>query len=90
MVGIEIKAGHDGVMAVTKAGTREVDVVVYREAGEFTARCLNVEVASQGATEAEALANIADAVTLFLEDADPSELSEISDARVNRLVVPGA
>jgi predicted RNase H-like HicB family nuclease len=77
-------------MAVSASGTRELDVVVYREAGGFTARCLNVEVASQGATEAEALANIVDAVTLFLEDADPSELSEISEARVNRVAVPGA
>jgi len=79
-------------MAVPEAKTleREIDVVVYREAGGFTARCLNVEVASQGATEAEALANIAEAVALFLEDADLSELSEVSEARVNRVVVPGA
>jgi len=79
-------------MAVSAAKTREreIDVVVYREAGGFTARCLNVEVASQGATEAEALANIAEAVALFLEDADLSEVSEISEARVNRVVVPGA
>lgn len=79
-------------MAVSEPKTREreIDVVVFREAGGFTARCLNVEVASQGATEAEALANIAEAVALFLEDADLSEVSEISDARVNRVVVPGA
>ena len=79
-------------MAVSAAKTREreIDVVVFREAGGFTARCLNVEVASQGATEAEALANIAEAVALFLEDADLSEVSEISEARVNRVVVPGA
>jgi hypothetical protein len=37
-----------------------------------------------------ALANIAEAVALFLEDADLSELSEVSEARVNRVVVPGA
>jgi predicted RNase H-like HicB family nuclease len=79
-------------MAVSEANTLEleIDVVVYREADGFTARCLNVEVASQGATEAEALANIAEAVALFLEDAGPSGLSEVSEARVNRVAVPGA
>jgi len=77
-------------MAVSASGTREIDVVVYREAGGFTARCLNVEVASQGATEAEALANVAEAVALFLEDADPEDMSAVSEARVSRVVVPGA
>ena len=84
------RSGYSDRMAVSTAGPREIDVVVYREAGGFTARCLNVEIASQGATEAEALANVAEAVALFLEDADPAEISEISEARVDRVVVPGA
>lgn len=71
-------------------GTREVDVVVYREAGGYTARCLNVEVASQGDTEVEALSNVAEAVALLLEGSDPSELSEVTEARVSRVEVPGA
>ena len=91
-VGIAPRSGYFGHTAVSEAKTREreIDVVVYREADGFTARCLNVEVTSQGATEEEALANIAEAVALFLEDADLSEVSEISEARVNRVVVPGA
>lgn len=39
-----------------------------QENGVFVARCLYVEVASHGATEKEAIANLEEALALFFED----------------------
>ncbi|TAL21606.1 MAG: type II toxin-antitoxin system HicB family antitoxin [Nitrospirae bacterium] len=41
---------------------------VVQENGVFVARCLYVEVASHGATEKEAIANLEEALALFFED----------------------
>ncbi|MFA7239860.1 MAG: hypothetical protein WC091_07085 [Sulfuricellaceae bacterium] len=41
---------------------------VVQENGVFVARCLYVEVESQGATEQEAIANLEEALALFFED----------------------
>jgi predicted RNase H-like HicB family nuclease len=42
----------------------------------YVARCLEVEVASQGATVDEALANLKEALELYFEDAPVPDLSE--------------
>ncbi|ATE52911.1 type II toxin-antitoxin system HicB family antitoxin [Actinosynnema pretiosum] len=41
---------------------------VHREEDWHVAQCLEVDVASQGRTAAEALANLAEAVELYLEE----------------------
>ena len=41
--------------------------VVFSEDVEFVARCLDVEVASDGATEQEAVANLHEALELYFE-----------------------
>ena len=46
---------------------------VTREDPFYVARCLEVEVASQGATVEEALANLKEALELYFEDAAPPE-----------------
>jgi predicted RNase H-like HicB family nuclease len=40
---------------------------IYPEAGLFVARCLELEVASDGATEEEALTNLREAIELYFE-----------------------
>lgn len=40
---------------------------VYPEGDLFIARCLDIDVASDGATEAEALTNLREAIELYFE-----------------------
>lgn len=46
---------------------------VTREDGLHVARCLEVEVASQGRSVEEALANLKEALELYFEDVAPPE-----------------
>jgi predicted RNase H-like HicB family nuclease len=46
---------------------------VTREHPWYVARCLEVEVASQGGTVEEALANLKEALELYFEDVAPPE-----------------
>ncbi len=43
--------------------------VVWQEGDLFVAQCLEVDVASQGRTEEEAIDNLKEALELYLEDA---------------------
>jgi predicted RNase H-like HicB family nuclease len=43
---------------------RDLNAVVWQEEEWFVAQCLEVDVASQGKTESEALENLRDALTL--------------------------
>jgi predicted RNase H-like HicB family nuclease len=43
--------------------------VVYKEGKYYVSQCLNVDVSSFGETEQEALANLQEALELYLEDA---------------------
>lgn len=54
--------------------------ILEQEGDLFVALCPELDVASQGATVEEATANLGEAVELFLECADPSEI----DARQQR------
>ena len=49
---------------------------IWREGALHVAQCLDVDVTSQGETADEALANLRDAVELFLEMASPEEIRE--------------
>jgi len=42
--------------------------VVYKEGKYYVAQCLNVDVSSFGESEKEALANLQEALVLYLED----------------------
>ncbi len=58
---------YDASMQLTAALTREDEW--------YVARCLDVEVTSQGHTVEEALANLREALELYFEDAElPEEL----------------
>lgn len=42
--------------------------VVYQEGKHFVAQCLNIDISSFGDNEQEALANLQEALELYLED----------------------
>jgi predicted RNase H-like HicB family nuclease len=50
--------------------------ILEKEGDLYVALCPELDVASQGATVEEALANLKEAVELFLECADPEEIKE--------------
>jgi predicted RNase H-like HicB family nuclease len=58
--GVQLRAGTLGTVRFTAAITEDE--------GWFVARCLEVEVASQGETFDEARANLAEALELYFED----------------------
>lgn len=49
--------------------TATLHYVVWPEDGAFVARCLEVDVASEGDSEDEAIAALREALLLYLEDA---------------------
>jgi len=48
--------------------------LVWKEGKYFVAKCLEIEVASQGESKKEVLANLKEAVELYLEDEKVSKL----------------
>ena len=59
---------------------KRIHYTLHREDSDFVAQCLNYDVSSFGSTEAEALANLKEAVELYLEDADETapHITEVS------------
>ena len=51
-------------------GVRYFNATVTKEGEWFVAQCREVDVASQGRTEAEAVANLREALELFCQDED--------------------
>lgn len=52
---------------VIRSRARNLHCVVYPEDDAFVARCLDVEVASEGDTEEDAVCNLQEAVELLLD-----------------------
>lgn len=46
---------------------RRFSATVWREGDQYVSQCLDLNVASQGATEEEALANLKEALELYFE-----------------------
>ncbi len=61
--------GNVGPMA-----TKQLTAIIEREGDGYVALCPEVDVASQGTTIDEARANLIEALELFFETADPSEI----------------
>jgi predicted RNase H-like HicB family nuclease len=55
--------------------TRQFTAVIEREGTGYFALCPDLDVASQGDTIEEARSNLIEALELFLEAADPSEVA---------------
>ena len=64
--------------------------IIQREADQYVALCPEVDIASQGATVEDARANLTEAVELFFESADRSEIDRRlhTDVFVTRIEVP--
>ena len=59
---------------------------VSREGDWFVAQCLEVDIASQGETEEEALANIREAVELYLKPVDGKGRNGATVARSSKCI----
>lgn len=80
-------ASSDDVLGTADAYTPSMDVVrtltaVTKDGAWYVARCLEVEVASQGGTVEEALNNLREALELYFED------DEVPASFDNPLVTP--
>ena len=64
--------------------------IIEREEDGFVSLCPELDVASQGSTIEEARANLVEALSLFFETADPSEVSRRfrSEIFVTQVEVP--
>jgi predicted RNase H-like HicB family nuclease len=69
---------------------RSFTAAVHREEDWYVAQCLEVDVASQGPTIDEALANVGEAVELYLEEVDDPALFVTSKPLVTSFQLPGA
>jgi predicted RNase H-like HicB family nuclease len=64
----------DGRLLLVKK-TRMFTAIIEKEESAYVALCPELDVASQGNTVEEARKNLTEAVELFLETADPSEVA---------------
>lgn len=69
---------------------RQFTAVIEREGDGFVALCPELDIASQGDTVEEAKNNLAEAIELFLEAADPSEVHDRlqTDVFITQVAVP--
>lgn len=69
---------------------RTLTAALHREEDWFIAQCLEVDVASQGRTIEESLANLAKAVELYLEEVDDPAGHVASTPLVTTFRLPAA
>ena len=55
--------------------TEQLTAILQREGDGFVGLCPEIDVASQGQTIEETVSNLEEAVSLFFETADPSEIT---------------
>ncbi len=55
---------------------RRLTAVIEKDEDAYVALCPELDIASQGATIEEARSNLVEALTLFFETADPSEVEQ--------------
>jgi predicted RNase H-like HicB family nuclease len=70
--------------------SQTLTAAVHREEDWYVAQCLEVDVASQGHTIDEALANLAEAVGLYLDEVDDPAGHVTSTPLVTSFRLPGA
>ena len=58
------------------ATTRQLTAIIEREDDGYVALCPELDIASQGDTVEDARSNLAEAIELFFEVADPSEIEQ--------------
>ncbi len=55
---------------------RRFQASTWREGELFVAQCLEIDIASQGVSTTDALANLREALELFFETASPAEIQQ--------------
>ena len=55
----------------------ELKATIWKEGKYYVSQCLNVDVASFGTTKKEALANLGEAIELYLEDTNTPKLTKV-------------
>lgn len=72
------------------ARTQRLTAIIEREDDGFVSLCPELDIASQGSTIEEARANLVEALTLFFETADSSEVARRyhGDVLVTQVEVP--
>ena len=70
--------------------TTQLTAIIEREDDAYVALCPELDIASQGATVEKARDNLVEALELFFESADPSEIERRLHAEVfvTRIEVP--
>ncbi len=67
---------------------RKLHYTLYREDADYVAQCLDYDVSSFGASEEEALANLKEALELYLEDLPESaSIPKITEVTVGELAI---
>lgn len=67
---------------------RKLHYTLYREESDYVAQCLDYDVCSFGASEKEALANLKEALELYLEDLPESAtIPKITEVSVGELAI---
>ena len=66
---------------------KRVHSVVWKEDKLFVAKALEVEIASQGKSEKQALDNLKEALELYFEDQSKIELSTVSKPKLQDLSI---
>lgn len=66
---------------------KRIHSVVWKEDKWFVVKALEVEVASQGRTQKEALDNLKEALELYFEDQTKVELSPVSKPKLQDLSI---
>ena len=60
---------------------KTITVSIVQDDDVYISHCLDFDIASEGSTKQEAIDNIKEAVSLFLEVASPSEIQSRLDRR---------
>ncbi len=67
---------------------RNIHYTLYREESDYVVQCLDYDVSSFGTTEMEAIANLKEALELYLEDLPESAtIPKITEVTVGELAV---
>ena len=64
---------------------KDLHVLVWREDDLFVAKCLEVEVVSQGETSAKAVKNLREAIELYFEDEPKLRFTPLSNPRLTTI-----
>lgn len=71
-----VPKAHGSTESRTVKQVRQVTAVIEREGNGYVSRCPDLDIASQGDSIEEARRNLIEAIELFFETADTSEVQE--------------